>query len=77
MDERIEHARRLCSHSVFGGEADVLPGVAANLVGLAYIAAAEGCPADARALLDEAAELAAGAGAKAVLHSIDEARAEL
>ncbi|MFF1794161.1 hypothetical protein ACFVXQ_08015 [Kitasatospora sp. NPDC058263] len=28
-------------------------------------------------LLDEAAELAAGAGAKAVLHSIDEARAEL
>ncbi|WP_329487083.1 tetratricopeptide repeat protein [Kitasatospora sp. NBC_01246] len=52
-------------------------GVAANLVGLAYIAAAEGRPADARALLDEAAELAAGAGAKAVLHSIDEARAEL
>ncbi|MEU1418308.1 hypothetical protein [Kitasatospora sp. NPDC005751] len=52
-------------------------GVAANLVGLAYLAAAENRPADARALLDESAELAAGAGAKAVLHSIDEARAEL
>ncbi|MEU1503962.1 hypothetical protein [Kitasatospora sp. NPDC005748] len=55
----------------YGGEADVLPVAARELD------AAEGRPADARALLDESAELAAGAGAKAVLHSIDEARAEL
>ncbi|MGV9268612.1 tetratricopeptide repeat protein [Kitasatospora sp. NPDC003701] len=52
-------------------------GVAANLVGLAYIAVAEARPDDARALLDEAADLAAGAGAKAVVDSVDEARAAL
>ncbi|MBP0452736.1 tetratricopeptide repeat protein [Kitasatospora sp. RG8] len=52
-------------------------GVAANLVGLAYLTAAEGRPGDALALLDEAAALAAGADARAVLRSVDEARAAL
>ncbi|MEU6235214.1 tetratricopeptide repeat protein [Kitasatospora sp. NPDC047058] len=52
-------------------------GVAANLVGLAYLAVAQDRPADARALLDEAAALAADAGAGAVLEQVDEARAAL
>ncbi|WP_406197255.1 tetratricopeptide repeat protein [Kitasatospora sp. NBC_01560] len=52
-------------------------GVAANLVGLAHLAAADGRPADAHALLDEAGALAAVADAKAVLHSVEEARAAL
>ncbi|MEO3813682.1 hypothetical protein ABGB17_32200 [Sphaerisporangium sp. B11E5] len=54
-----------------------LPGVAANLVGLAYIASAGDRPADAAALLDEAAGLATDAKAAGVMRSIDEARAHL
>jgi len=51
-------------------------GVAANLVAQAYFTA-EGGPGDAGALLDEAASLAADAGADAVSGWVSEARAAL
>ncbi|MFJ9947285.1 tetratricopeptide repeat protein [Kitasatospora sp. NPDC091207] len=75
---RLPAARALLEESTRLRRALAFPdGVAANLVGLGYIAVAEGRPGDARALLDEAAELAASAGAKAVLDAIDEARGAL
>ncbi|MFG3049982.1 tetratricopeptide repeat protein [Kitasatospora sp. NPDC048239] len=69
--ERLEESARLRR------ELDFPAGVAANLVGLAYIAAAEERPEDARGLLEEAAALAGAADAKAVLRSVDEARRDL
>jgi tetratricopeptide (TPR) repeat protein len=52
-------------------------GVAANLVGLVYIAKAEGRTEDAQALADEAAELAASVGAAKISEQIAEARSQL
>ncbi|MFI9326532.1 tetratricopeptide repeat protein [Kitasatospora sp. NPDC052868] len=69
--ERLEESARLRR------ELDFPAGVAANLVGLAYIAAAEDRREDARGLLEEAAALAGAADAKAVLRSVDEARGNL
>jgi hypothetical protein len=54
-----------------------LPGVAANLVGLIYIAAAQGRHAEAAAMVDDAAEIAAISGAHGILTQIEEARAAL
>jgi tetratricopeptide (TPR) repeat protein len=54
-----------------------LPGAAANMVGLAYVAAAQGRGDDARAILDEAAALAADSRAGRILQQVNEARAEL
>ncbi|HWS36768.1 MAG TPA: tetratricopeptide repeat protein [Actinoplanes sp.] len=51
-----------------------LAGVAANMVGLAYIAVAQGRPADATVILDEAHDLAAAQQAFAVVGQIAEAR---
>ena len=53
------------------------PGVAANLVGLAYLAAGDGRRPDALALLDEAEDLAKASHANGILRSIQEARATL
>ena len=53
------------------------PGVAANLVGLIYVAAAQGRRADALALADEAIALAEASGAHGILPHIEEARASL
>ena len=53
------------------------PGVAANLVGLAYLTAAESRPRDGRALLDEAEALAENSGAHGVLPSVRAARTAL
>ena len=47
------------------------------MVGLAYVAAAQGRGDDARAILDEAAALAADSGAGRILRQVSEARAEL
>lgn len=58
-------------------EIGLLPGVAANLIGLAYIAAAQGRGADVPPLLDEAAAIAEAADAQRLLQSVSEARAEL
>jgi tetratricopeptide (TPR) repeat protein len=52
-------------------------GVAANLVGLIYLAAARGRSDDARALADEAAELAASVGAVSVSEQVEAARSRI
>lgn len=53
------------------------PGVAANLIGLAYIAAGQGDRDRALALLEEAGAIAEASDAQRILRSVDEARAEL
>jgi tetratricopeptide (TPR) repeat protein len=53
------------------------PGIAANLVGLIYLAIAQSRPDDAHKLADEAAELAASVGATKVTQDIEEARAQI
>jgi tetratricopeptide (TPR) repeat protein len=52
-----------------------LPAAAANLVGLAYIAAAQGRRADALALLDEAGTIAEAHQAQRILRQVADARA--
>jgi hypothetical protein len=54
-----------------------LPGAAANMVGLAYIAAARGRSDDALALLAEAGAIAQASQAYRIVAQVDEARAEL
>jgi hypothetical protein len=53
-----------------------LPSAAANIIGLAYIAAAQERGDDAQALLDETAAIAAACGAQRMLQQVTEARAE-
>ncbi len=53
------------------------PGVAANLIGLAYLAARDGRRREAVRLLDEAAAIATGSDARAVEQWVAEARTEL
>jgi hypothetical protein len=67
--ERLEESTRVRR------EAGLLPGVAANLVGLAYAAAGQGRRADALALADEAAAIADASGAPAIARQAEEARA--
>jgi tetratricopeptide (TPR) repeat protein len=69
--ERLEESTRLRR------EIGSLPGAAANMVGLAYIAAAQNRNDDARALLDEAGAIAAASSAQRVVRQVDEARAAL
>lgn len=54
-----------------------MPGVAANLIGLAYLAAGEGGRDKALALLDEASAIAEASGAHGTLRSVEQARTEL
>jgi tetratricopeptide (TPR) repeat protein len=65
--ERLEESTRLRKEIGF------LPGVAANLVGLAYIAAAQDRRPEAQALLDEARTIAEACSAEGITHQIDEA----
>lgn len=58
-------------------EVGFLPGVAANLVGLAYIAAGEGRRDDALRLLDDAGTIADSSGAQGISRSVQQARAEI
>jgi tetratricopeptide (TPR) repeat protein len=58
-------------------EIGLLPGAAANMVGLAYIAAARGRSDDALALLAEAGAIAQASQAYRIVAQVDEARAEL
>jgi len=69
--ERLEESSRLRR------ELGQRPGVAANLVGLAYIAAADNRQADADALLTEAADIASSTGAQRIARQVEEARAHL
>jgi hypothetical protein len=55
----------------------LMPGVAADLVGLAYVAAADGRRDDARALLAEAGAIAEANGAHRITRQVEEARAHL
>jgi tetratricopeptide (TPR) repeat protein len=54
-----------------------LPGVALNLVGLTYIAAAQGRRDDALVLIEEAREIAEASGAHAIMRHIEVARSQL
>ncbi|MFC7484047.1 tetratricopeptide repeat protein [Luedemannella flava] len=75
---RLDEAReRLEESSKLRREVGVLPGVAANMVGLAYIAAAQGRPVDALATLDEADAIARAHGAHAVVGQIEQARSRI
>jgi tetratricopeptide (TPR) repeat protein len=69
--ERLEESVRLRRDSGF------LPGVAANLVGLAYIAAAQRDHDRALALLDEAGTIAETSDARGILRQVEEARTGL
>jgi tetratricopeptide (TPR) repeat protein len=69
--QRLEESTRLRR------EAGFMSGAAANMVGLAYIAAAQGRSDDARALLDEAAAIAEASQAGRIIQQVNEARADL
>jgi len=72
---RLDEAReRLEESSLLRRETGSLPGVASNMVGLAYIAAAQDRRADALATLDEAYAIAQAHGAHAVVRNIEQAR---
>ena len=69
--QRLEESTRLRR------EIGLLPGAAANLVGLAYIASAQQRSADAQALLDEACAIAEASQAHRILRQVSQAHAEL
>ncbi len=69
--QRLEESTRLRR------ETGLLPGAAANLVGLAYIAAAQDRRDDALALLDEASAIAEASKAHRILQQVNQARTEL
>jgi len=69
--ERLEESNRLRR------EIGQMPGVAANLVGLAYVAAADDRREDARALLAEATAIAKSTDAHRIMRQVEEARAHL
>jgi tetratricopeptide (TPR) repeat protein len=75
---QLEAARqRLDESTRLRRESGHLPAAAANMVGLAYIAAAAGRRSDALALLDEADAIARASQAHRILQQVSEARAEL
>ncbi|MFC4148216.1 tetratricopeptide repeat protein [Micromonospora mangrovi] len=75
---RLDEARRRMEESTaLRREIGFLPGVAANLVALGYLAAGDGDGDRALALLDEAAVLAEKVGADGILTWVAEARANL
>jgi tetratricopeptide (TPR) repeat protein len=75
---RLDPARERLEESVrLRREMGFLPGVAGNLVGLSYIAAAQGRREDALALIEEATAIAEANGDRGILSQLDEARASL
>ena len=75
---RLDEAReRLEESSRLRREVGNLAGVASNMVGLAYIAAAQDRPAEARATLDEAHAIASAHGAHAIVGHIEQAGTQL
>lgn len=75
---RLDAARQSLEESTrLRREIGLMAGVAANLVGLIYIAVAQGRSADARALAGEAHVIAAECGAGAILRQVAEARSVL
>jgi tetratricopeptide (TPR) repeat protein len=75
---RLDTARQRLEESVrLRREIGLLPGIAANLVGLAYIAAGQGRRDDALALIQDAGAIAAASGAHNIMRHVEEARAQL
>lgn len=75
---RLDEARtHLEASTRLRREIGLLPGVAANLVGLIYIAIAQGRRADALALAEEATGIARNAGAHRILRQIEEASEQI
>ncbi len=75
---RLEVARQHLEESTrLRREIGLLPGAAANMVGLAYIAAAQQHREEARVLLDEAGAIARTSQAHRILQQVNEALAEL
>jgi tetratricopeptide (TPR) repeat protein len=72
---RLDEARDRLEESVrLRRDAGLMPGVAANLVGLAYVAAEQGRRGDALALAQEARAIAAASGANSILRQAEEVR---
>jgi tetratricopeptide (TPR) repeat protein len=69
--ERLEESTRIRREIGFE------PGVAANLVGLAYVAAEQGRREEALSLLDEASAIAEASEARGIARSVEEARSQL
>jgi tetratricopeptide (TPR) repeat protein len=75
---RLDEARkRLEESSRLRQDIGLLPGVAANLVGLIYIAIAEGRRDDALTLVEEARGIAEAGGADRILGQVEEAGAQI
>lgn len=75
---RLDEARdQLEESSRLRHEAGALPGVASNMIGLAYIAAAQNRRPDALSILDEAEDIARTHEAHAILHHIGQARTHI
>jgi hypothetical protein len=75
---RLDEAReRLEESSRLSREVGAMSGVASNMIGLAYIAAAQDRRADALAMLDEAHAIANAHGAHAILRHIEQARTHI
>ena len=75
---RLDTARQRLEESVrLRRDIGLMPGVAANLVGLAYVAAGNGDHDEALALLKEAAAIAEVSGAHRITRQVEEARAQL
>jgi tetratricopeptide (TPR) repeat protein len=75
---RLDEARERLEESIrLRREVGFAAGVAANMVGLAYIAAGQGRRDEAFATLDTATIIAEASGAGGVLRSIEEARSDV
>ncbi|GAB1821119.1 tetratricopeptide repeat protein [Herbidospora sp. RD11066] len=75
MGGRLDEAReRLEESSRLFREAGSLPVVAANMIGLAYVASAQDRRADALAILDDAHAIALAHGAQVIVGQIEQAR---
>lgn len=75
---RLDEARDLLDESIrLRRELGLMPGVAANLVGLVYVAAAQGRRDDALEMGNEARAIAKGTGADRILIQVEEAIASL
>jgi len=75
---RLDTARQRLEESVrLRREIGLMPGVAANMVGLAYIAAGDGDHDEALALLREAGAIAEASGAHRITRQVEESRAQL
>lgn len=78
MAGRLDEARSLLEESTrLRRDLGFLPGVAANLIGLAHLAAQQERPDEAAALLGEAADLARDSDARGVAAWVASAREEL